>query len=301
LQQSTDEARQQTLGVAAAIGAFLIWAGFPVFFKAVSGVLPTEVLAHRIVWALVLIAILMTVSKRWPEMRKALRDGSTRARLFATAVLVSINWLVFIWGITNDRVLECSLGYFINPLVNVVLGVIFLQERLGPLRWIAVALAAAGVGYQIIGLGYVPWIALTLGFSFGFYGLIRKQTQVGSLAGLGIETMFLTPLALIYLLWLEQSGVGSFGHMGLQIDVLLVLAGVVTATPLMLFAAAARRIRLSTIGLLQYIAPTGHFVLAVWIYNEPFTAAHLVTFGCIWVALGLYSWESMRVGRTVSS
>lgn len=267
---------------------------FPLYFKLVDAVPAIEVLAHRVVWTVVLVAGLLMVRRGWSAVWVVFANRRLLATLALSAVVISVNWGVFIWAIAHDRVLEASLGYYINPLVNVVLGVVVLREQLHPLQWAAVGLAAAGVAYQIVGLGAFPWVALALASSFGFYGLIRKMAAVDAYSGLFVETLILSPLALAYLVWLAVMGEGAFGRGDWRLDGLLALSGIVTALPLILFVAGAQRIRLSTLGLLQYIVPTGQFMLAVFVFGEPLTSGTLVTFGCIWAALAVYSLDTAR-------
>lgn len=281
-------------GTLYALVAFGIWSGFPAFFKLLADVPSTEVLAHRIIWSLVFVGILLAVRGAWRTLGTVFSDRRLLLQLCLSSTLVSINWFVFIWAVANDRVLESSLGYFINPLINVLLGVLLLGERLRRLQWAAIALAAAGVLFLIVKLGELPWVALTVAVTFGCYGLVRKQTRVDPFSGLFVETLLLTPLAFGYLLWLNRHGAGQFLHTTLSSDLLLVLAGILTALPLLLFTAAAQRLRLSTLGLLQYTVPSGHFLLAVLAFGEPFTAVHVVTFGCIWSALAIYVLDSYR-------
>lgn len=284
-------ASRSLAGAGYAIGAFGLWGAFPLYFKAVSGVPAMEVLAHRIVWSVVWVAALLWLLRQWPDVRAALREPRTRWRLLLSALLISTNWLVFIWAVAQGRVLEAGLGYYITPLVSVLLGRVVLGEALTRLQWAAVALAALGVGYMLAGLGTLPWVSLALAATFGSYGLARKTTAVGAAPGLFVETLLLAPLALGFLLWL-----GDAGHFGgdVAFDLLLVAAGLVTAAPLILFAQAARRLRLASVGLFQYITPTCQVLLAVFVFGEAFTAGHGVTFGCIWLALALYSFSAWR-------
>lgn len=282
------------IGVACALGAFGAWGLFPVFFKLLATVPAPEILAHRVVWSAVVTAGLITVSRRWPRVSAILLSPRTLMVLAGSALIISVNWGVFIWAVTHGRVLESSLGYFINPLVSVLLGVLFLRERLRPLQWAAVGLAAIGVGWQVLGIGVVPWIALILAFTFGFYGLIRKLVSADAMTGLFVETALASPIALGYLGYLEWQGTASFGAAGGNVELLLVLSGAVTALPLILFVAGARLIQLSTLGLLQYIVPTGHLLLAVYAYGEPFTVDRLVTFSFIWVALAAFTFDAIR-------
>src|SRR5690606_9902354 len=221
-------------------------------------------------------------------------------RLAATAILISINWLVFVWAVANDRVVETSLGYFINPLVNVVLGVALLSERLNRAQWISVALATIGVIYLTVSAGHLPWIALALAFSFGLYGFIRKTAQVDALPGLAVETALLAPLAMGYLLWAAADGQGAMGHNGVAIDLLLIASGAITAIPLFLFAYGARRLRYSTVGILQYLAPTLQLATAVLIFGEPFDGARATGFAFIWIALLVYAGDGLVRARMIA-
>jgi len=285
-------------GVAYGIAAYSFWGLAPIYFKAVSTIAPIEVLAHRITWSVVLLAVFLTLTRRWSAAYNTLRPKQTRLYLLATTLLVGTNWFVFIWSVSNNLLLQASLGYYINPLVSILLGMIFLRERLS--RWgkISMVLAAVGVGFQVVQGTGIPYIALTLACSFGLYGLIRKVAQVDAVVGLTVETSLLFPLAAGYLLWLGFTDHGAFTTISRQFDGLLLFAGVVTVFPLVWFAKAARRLRLTTIGFLQYLAPSLHFVLAVFVYGETFTWHSAVTFGCIWVALGIYSVDATQKTKT---
>lgn len=277
--------------------AFVTWAALPVYFKAVAEVSPWEVLAHRVFWSMVFVALLLLLWRKRRGLRAALHDRSVLGWLTVSALLVSSNWLIFIWAIANEHVLESSLGYFINPLLNVVLGVLVLRERLRRAQWIAISLGALGVANLVWQHGQLPWIALSLAITFGLYGLIRKRTPVDALTGLFIETTLIAPIALAYLIYLAVNDSGAFGAVHWRLDLLLMSAGILTASPLILFAAAARRLTLSTLGQLQYTVPTGHFLLAVFAFGEPFTRAHAVTFALIWAALLIYALDTYRGER----
>lgn len=281
--------RETRAGVAFAGGAFLIWGITPVYWKLLKHVPALELLAHRIVWALVLVAAWMTLRRRWPDLLAAVRRPRTLAALLASTACIAVNWGLFIWAVNTDRVLSTSLGYYINPLVSVLLGLVVLRERLNRRQWLAVGLAAAAVAILTARVGHLPWISLALAFSFGFYGLLRKTVSADAVVGLTFEAAALTPLCLAFLGWRERLGVAAFGHQGLAVDLLLIAAGAVTAIPLLLFTLGARRLPLSTVGLLQYIAPTCTFLLAVFLYAEPFTPAHGVAFALIWAALAIYT------------
>lgn len=290
--RTTDTSSTSLLGALCAFGAFSFWGVIPIYFKSLAQVPAFEVVAHRIVWSVILLAALLFFLGGWRKVGQALGNRRLLATLALSTLFVAVNWVVFIWAITNDRVLESSLGYFINPLVSVLLGVLFLKERMRFWQWGAVVLAVLGVAFQVVQLGQLPWVSLALAFSFGIYGLIRKVAMVDAIGGLFVETLIACPLALGFLVYLGLEGSGAMGRLGWEIDGLLALAGVFTALPLILFIQATKRLRLSSVGFFQYITPSGHFLLAVFIYNEPFTVVHMVTFGCIWLALGVYTVES---------
>ncbi|MFO7171224.1 MAG: EamA family transporter RarD [Chloroflexota bacterium] len=280
-------------GVLYAAGAYVLWGLLPIFWKALQQVGTIEILGHRIVWGVLVALALLVWRGRWRHLAAALRDWRIVATYTATALLLTANWAVYIWGVNSGNIVETSLGYFINPLVNVVLGVLFLRERLRGGQAVAVAVAALGVLYLTALYGSFPWIALTLALTFGVYGLLRKTAALDSLEGFTLETMLLSVPALGYLVWLEGSGDGAFGHAGPWITLLLVCSGALTAAPLLMFAAGARRIPLITLGLLQYIAPTLQFTLGVLVYGEPLSAQRLAGFGLIWLALAIYSLEGV--------
>jgi chloramphenicol-sensitive protein RarD len=282
------------LGVVYAASAFLIWGISPIYWKALRAVPALEIILHRMVWSFFFLVPLVIIMRRWQEFKDALKNYRTLLILLFTALIVGGNWLLYIWAVNNDYLLQASLGYFINPLVNIVLGMAFLKERLRPPQIVAVLLAAAGVLYLTIYYGEFPWIALTLAVSFGIYGLIRKIAPVGSLVGLTVETLLLSIPALGYLFYLDSHGAGSFLRVSLKLDLLLMGCAIATATPLLFFTLGARRLYLSTVGLLQYIAPSCMFFLAVFLFREPFAKAQVVTFLFIWTALAIYSTDSFR-------
>jgi chloramphenicol-sensitive protein RarD len=278
-----------------ALGAYLAWGAIPSYFKLLADVPPLLVLGHRIVWSVLFLGILLTATRRWSEVKRVIADRKTLGVLVCSTALIAVNWYVFIWAVANGRILQASLGYFINPLVNVLLGVVILRERLRPGQIVGLFLATAGVVVLTISAHGVPWVALSLAFSFSLYGLLRKTAAVGPLAGLSIETAMLFPLALIVVLGiLPMSGHSPdariFSH---RTYALLMAAGVITAVPLLLFAAGARRLRFSTLGFLQYVSPTCQFFLAVLVYDEPFKRDQLLSFALIWAAIAVYMLETI--------
>ncbi len=284
-------------GVVYGLLAYGFWGLVPVYFKAVASVPPLEVLAHRVVWSALVLAAFVAARGRGAALLEAARDRRTLLTLGASAVLIALNWYVFIWAVGHGRVLQASLGYFINPLVNVLLGVVFLRERLRRPQVASVALAGAGVAWLAASQRQVPVIALVLAASFGLYGLLRKRVRADALTGLTAETLLLFGPALAWLLRRDAEGALVFLHRDAGIDLLLLAAGPVTAAPLLWFANAARRLRLATVGFLQYLSPSLQFSLAVAAYGERFGPAHRVAFACIWAALALYSWDVARGGR----
>jgi chloramphenicol-sensitive protein RarD len=290
----SDETRRARSGVFYGLAAYSWWGLVVLYFKAVSHVPELEVLAHRVLWSMLLLGLLVTLRGRWREAAAALRNRKTALTLVATTVLVASNWFVFIWAMSNNEVVQASLGYFINPLVNVLLGFLFLKERLRKWQWFSVVLAFTGVAYMTLGVGQFPWIAVFLATAFGLYGLLRKTVAVDSLLGQTVETAFLLPVALGYLGYLALNDSMAFLHVDLGTDVLLMAAGVVTATPLLWFATAARRLRLATLGFLQYIAPTSQLLLGVLVFGEAFTQDHQIAFTLIWAALAVYTADAVR-------
>ena len=289
--------RESVSGLIYAGTAFLIWGVGPIYWKALAAVSPLEIICHRVIWSFAFLLILIIASRRWREFFSAVKSVRIILTLAATAAVLTLNWLIYVWAINNEHILQGSLGYYINPLVNVVFGVVILRERLRPFQVLAVVMAGTGVVYLTFSYGEFPWIALVLACSFGLYGLIRKVASVGPLVGLGVETMLLTVPAAAYLVYTAAEGRAVFLHAGAHIDLLLLGTSVLTAIPLTLFTAGARRINLSTLGLIQYIAPTGMFLLAVFYYQEPFSAAKIWTFIMIWTALALYSTDSILYYR----
>lgn len=286
-------------GLIAAIAAFCVWGLAPLYFKWVAVVPASEVVAHRVLWSVLLLGLIVAVRRQWHRVRAVFADSRLLATLALSAVLNGANWLIFVWAIANDQVLETSLGYFINPLLSVLLGRLFLGERLRPWQTVAVLLAAAGVMWRIVGVGHLPVVALLLALTFGFYGLLRKRAPVDAITGLLVETLVVLPVAVGWLLWRLHLGEAWIGR-DLAVEALLPLAGIVTTVPLTLFAMGARRLPLATLGFLQYLAPSISFCLAVFVFKEPFDAARLFGFALIWLALALYSVDLWRATRRMS-
>jgi chloramphenicol-sensitive protein RarD len=276
-------------GFWATVGAFLIWGVFPIYWKWLAQVPALQIMAHRLAWCFVLVAGYLAL-RRGAAWWRPLAAQPRLVRLLATsAVLIALNWWLYIWAVNNGHIVDTSLGYFINPLVNVLLGVVVLKERLNPRQWLAVLIAAGGVAYLTVQTGALPWIALALAFSFACYGLIRKIAVVEAIPALGLESSILFVPAVLYLVWAQFAGAGSFGQLDLVTDVLLVSSGLITAVPLVLFAYGAQRIPYSLVGILQYIAPTLQLGCGVLLYGEPFTSTQALGFGCIWLALAVYA------------
>lgn len=289
---SVPEPSSLRAGIGYAAAAYAGWGLFPLFFKLLDHVAAFEILLHRMVWAAPSVLALVLVTGRWSQARAVFADRAAVATLLATALLLSVNWVAFIWAVNAGRVLEASLGYYINPLVSVALGLVFLGERLTRAQAAAVALAAAGVANQIIAVGAAPWASLVMATTFATYGLLRKTVAADARTGLLVETALMAPLAVIALVWLGVTGAGRFGG-DLTTSAWLIATGPVTVGPLVLFALGARRLRLSTLGLLQYIAPTMHFITAI-AYGEPFAPAQALTFGLIWTGLAVFSLDAWR-------
>jgi chloramphenicol-sensitive protein RarD len=292
-----DERRR---GLVFAFAAYGAWGFFPIYFKALGGLPALEILAHRIPWSALFMAGWVALLGRWRDVAAALRSRATLRALGASTALIAFNWGVYVWAVNAGRIVEASLGYFVNPLVNVLLGALFLGESLSRLARAAVALAAAGVLVLALHVGTFPWLPLSLALSFGLYGLLRKRAEVDAAVGLLVEMLLLAPLAVGWLAWLASRGDGAFGG-GLRISLLLAASGVITALPLLWFGLAVHRLRLSTLGFIQYVTPSTQLVLAVLLYGEPFTRSHAVAFGLIWTSLGIYTAEAVWRQRRSSS
>ena len=294
---ATGLSREAAIGSLCAVAAFGVWGFLPAYFKVTAIVQPWEIMSHRIVWSVVAVGCFILMMRRAKDVTAVLMDKKSMRWLFLSATLLYGNFILFIWAVANGHILQGSLGYYINPMVNVVLGVVFLRERLSSGQWVAVALAVSGVSYMAILGGNPPWIAVSLALLFGFYGYVRKIVPVGASVGFFIECLIFAPLALGYLIFLDYRGEGVFGTTTLSFDLLIMASGVITAAPLIFFTMAAKRLRYATLGFFQYLAPTLQFILAVAVYGEAFTDAHNVTFALIWCALAVYSFETVRMGR----
>ncbi len=280
-----------------AAAAYTIWGISPIYFKAISAVAPLDIVCYRIVWSVFFLALLLSQQKKWHVIKTLFAEKRTLTILICTAVIIGLNWLIFIWAVNNNHVLDASLGYYINPLINILLGMVFLGERLRPLQWFAVALATVGVTIQVVRFGSIPWVALALAISFGCYGLLRKKISIDTITGLFFETVVLLPAAVVYLAAFSGEGFSLMVHGSLSLDALLIAAGLITTIPLLCFTAAAARLRLSTLGFFQYIGPSLMFFLALTIYDEPFKIDSGITFAFIWTALALFTLDAFRRNR----
>lgn len=294
----TAAAREQKSALVAGIAAFSFWGIIPIYWKLVRAVPAAEILAHRFVWTTGFLVCLLTLRKRWADVAAVVRSRRTLLLCLASGTAISCNWMMFIWAVNANRVLETSLGYFMTPLVNVAFGAAFLRERLTRLQLASVVLATVGVLNLTFGYGRFPWIAVGLCVSWGLYGLLRKASRTPAIPGLFLETVMLLPLAVVYLLFLHHSGALVFGTVHWFESLILIISGLVTGLPLVWFGHAARHLRLTTIGFLQYLTPSGTFFLGVFLYHEPFTRAHLITFTLIWAALAIFTYEMVRLWRS---
>jgi chloramphenicol-sensitive protein RarD len=287
----------QTRGVIAATSCYFLWGLVPIYWKQLATINPVELIAHRHFWSLVFVLALVVMQGRLADVPAALNSGRAFGLNFLSATMLTCNWLLYVWGVNTGHVIECSLGYFLVPLVNVGMGRFALHEHLRRLQWTAIALAVVGVGILVLQLGRPPWIALGLATSWGAYSFMRKKSPLAPLVGLTVETLLLAPLAVGFLAWQHYNGAGALGRVDLRLHVLVLSSGVITAIPLLLFAYGAQRIRLSTLGLLQYVAPSVQFVIALAVYHEPFSRDRLLSFGFIWAALALYTIDNVIAQR----
>lgn len=290
----TNETVSPTSGLVAAFVAYVIWGVLPIFWKALSSVDSFEVLCQRVCWSFVFLLPLMFFRGRLGSLAVFLRSPRNFLGLLFSGFLLAGNWYLYIWAIASDMVIEASLGYYINPLVNILFGIAVFREKASKFTWISIGIAVVGVGYQVAALGHLPLVPLGLAFSFGLYGLLRKLLLVQAIPGLFVETLVVLPIALSWLIFQASNGNSAFFRGDMHIDLLLVGAGLITTIPLVLFAYGARRVRMTTLGLLQYVNPTCQFILGVFIYGEHFSTDTLITFVCIWVALAVYTWDSVR-------
>jgi len=290
------EQSEKHAGILYALGAFAIWGLFPVYFKSVAHVPALQVLAHRIIWSMPFTAALISAAGDWRALIEAVSHKKVLYTLFITSLLIALNWLLFIYAIVSGHVLQSSLGYFMTPLFNVLFGMIFLKERLRPPQLLAVLLAVAGTLNLCFFYDKPPWISLVLAVSFSLYGLLRKTVKIESVNGLFVETALLFPVSAAYLIYVAVMGTGAFGTVNMSTTLLLLAAGVITALPLVWFTSGARRLPYATIGVFQYIAPSGHFLLAIFLYHEKFTIYHLITFVCVWTALAIFTMD-MAMGQ----
>jgi chloramphenicol-sensitive protein RarD len=291
---------ERRLGVASGLAAYALWGLFPLYFPLLEPAGGLEIVAHRVLWSLLVVGLLLTVVRRWSHVRAAVTDLRTLLVLAAAAVLIAGNWLVFVYGVNSGHVVETSLGYFINPLVSVLLGVVVFSERLRPLQWVAVGIATVAVAVLTVDYGRPPWIALSLAATFGLYGLMKKLVRVEAAPGLFVETAIVALPAAVALGALHAGGSGTFGNAGTGHALLLMTSGIATAIPLLLFAAAARRIPLSTVGLLQYLTPLMQLAVGVFVYDEPMPPARLAGFVIVWAALAVFTVDSLRHARAAS-
>ena len=288
-------------GALAAALCYFLWGLVPLYWRQLSSINPVELVAHRHVWSLAFLLVMLRLQGGFGAVRSVLGNPRSLALNFLSASLLTGNWLIYVWGVNTGHVIECSLGYFLVPLVNVAAGRFVLHEHLRRMQWIAIGCALAGVALMIVQLGRPPWIALSLATTWGGYSLMRKQSSFGALAGLTVETLLLAPVAIGFLLWQHHTGEGALGRVDLRTHLLVLASGIITAVPLVLFAYGARRVRLSTLGLLQYIAPSVQLVLGVWVYHEPFSRARVVSFSFIWAALVLYTADNLLAQRRGAS
>ena len=293
-------AQEDRSGLIAGIAAFGTWGLIPVYWKLFTNISASQILAHRFVWTTCFLVGMLSWQQRWPEVREATRSRRALLYCLASGIAISVNWFCFIWAVNVGRVVETSLGYFMTPLINVLFGATFLRERLTRWQLLSVALALIGVLNLTLGYGRFPWLAITLCVSFGLYGLLRKKSGIRPIPGLFLETTLLTPIAAVYLLYLQRAGNSAFSSAGWSMALLLISTGIVTGLPLVWFGHAARHLRLTTLGFLQYLSPSCSFFLGVFLYHEPFTHANLITFIFIWIALAIFTTEAIwrwRSGR----
>lgn len=294
---SPTSAAQARAGALAATACYFLWGLVPLYWKQLAAVNPLELIAHRHIWSLALLLALIAAQRNFGEIAAALRTGRSLRTQLLSATLLTGNWLIYVWGVNSGHVIETSLGYFLVPLVNVAAGRFVLHEHLRRAQWIAIALAATGVALLVVQVGRPPWIALVVAVTWGGYSLMRKQSKLGAITGLTLETLLLAPFAIAFIVWQHHNGTGALGRVDLHTHMLILSSGVITAVPLLLFAYGARRIRLSTLGLLQYLAPSVQLALGIWVYHETFSRARALCFVFIWAALALYTVDNVIAQR----
>jgi chloramphenicol-sensitive protein RarD len=292
-----EERKERIIGTWYTIASFFLWGILPVYWKALKEVPAFEILPHRIIWSFVFLSLFNGIKRRWPLIRETYASRTNRLSSLISALIIGANWFIFIWAVNAGHLVEISMGYYINPLLSVLLGMVVLRERLTFWQMAAFVLAVLGVAFMTLQYGRVPWIALSLAGTFGLYGLLRKTSRVGALTGLTAETAILSPLSLSFLFYLMVAGSSAFGKASVSIHLLLIGAGIVTAVPLVWFARGARRIPLSSVGFIQYLAPTCHLLLGVFLYREPFSRVHAISFALIWMALLIFSVSQFRLMR----
>lgn len=298
--ESTHQQRK-TIGIWYAVAAFSTWGVLPIYWKVVKRVPADQILSHRILWSFFFCLVLIAVYGQWGAVKEALMDSKKRMTAVLGAILISANWFIYIWAVNSNHIVDASMGYYINPLFSVFLGVIFLRERLSRWQTVSIIIAALGVLILAVDYGRFPWIALSLALTFGLYGLVKKLGPMESLTGLVLETAMMTPLSVIYLLYQQTQGNGAFGHVPLYITLMLMGAGIVTATPLLWFAKATNRVPLSTVGFIQYLSPTFSLIIGITIFHEVFMGVHWVSFGLIWLALILFSFSGTRFFKELTA
>lgn len=293
--------KEKTLGLLYAISAYVLWGVLPIYWKFVDRVSPMEILCNRIVWAFIFTMLIIMVTKQWKELKLIVKDKKQMFYIFIASILIAINWGLYIWAVNSNRIVDASLGYYINPLLAVLLGVVIFKEKLSTYAGAALLIALIGVIIKTVQYGKIPWVSLGLAVSFGLYGAIKKSVKASSIVGLTLETAMLTPIAAAYMTFRHISGVGAFKTEGTLVIGLLMGAGVVTAIPLLLFASSARRLPLSLIGFTQYFSPTISLIIGIFMYKEGFNAADMIAFGFIWAALILYTFSQMSLAKSLKN
>ncbi len=289
MNHETDYSHSKYIGIWYAVAAYTAWGFLPLYWKGLQQVPAAEILAHRILWSFLFVSAILVVYGRWRSIKEVIADRKNRIGIFLGALMISANWFIYIWAINADQIVEASLGYYINPILMILLGLAVLRERLDFWQLISVLMASTGVAIITLQYGKIPWVALSLALTFGLYGLVKKLVKVDSIIGLALETIFVAPVALIYVITKQLGGTGSFGTVSFNITLLLICSGVATATPLLWFAQGAKRVPLSTIGFIQYLSPSISLLLGIFLYKEQFTKVHLISFGFIWCALVMYT------------